>query len=114
MVGAWCERFYFWNIAKFVRPPYRQGYDPGTFSRHNALISGTKMRDAVAAENIMGDHVRVPGHGFMVLCYDEHLGCVWSIEGNYGNRVAMTKRSVGGSWSLGRLTEEMLMPEDGA
>lgn len=114
VVGAWCERFYFWNIAKFVLPPYRTGYTPSTFSRFGALVSGSTAKEAVTHDNAMGDHVRISGHGFMVLCYDKDLNQVWCIEGNYGNRVVITKRSLSGGWSLGRLNEEMLLPEDGA
>ena len=61
--------------------------------------------------NVMGDHVRIQGHGFMVLSYDHHLGKVWTIEGNFGNRAVLTSRQVQDHWSVGTLVESMLREE---
>jgi len=108
VVGRWCERFYSWNILKYVRSAVLSGYSSTTFSRYNALFSGRTMRNIVETENIMGDHVRIRDHGFMVLSYDRHLGQVWTVEGNYGSRVVLTRRSVSNYWSLGRIVPDML------
>jgi hypothetical protein len=107
-VGRWCEMFYNWNIFKLINTPFRYGYDSRTFSRHDALISGAKLREIARDGNIMGDHVRIANHGFMVLSYDRYLGEVWTIEGNYGNSVVLTRRRVQDHWSVGTLTESML------
>jgi hypothetical protein len=112
VVGRWCERFYFWNVLGRVRTPYPNSYSSTVFSRHNALFSGRTMRNMVQTENVMGDHVRISGHGFMVLSYDKHYGQAWTIEGNFGNRVVLTRRYVSDYWSLGRIVPTMLL-EDG-
>ncbi|MFV1966205.1 MAG: hypothetical protein ACC628_12340 [Pirellulaceae bacterium] len=111
VVGLWCERFYWWNFAKRFRTPYPRGYDVRTFSRHNAIVSGRAYRAMARNGNIIGDHVRVSGHGFMVLSYDEHLEQAWTIEGNFGNRVVLTRRHVRNDWSVGTLVESMLKEE---
>jgi hypothetical protein len=112
LVGRWCERFYSWNIDEHVYTAYRNGYDPRTFSRHGALMSGSEWREVAEKQNIMGDHIRIQGHGFMVLSYDEDLGQAWTIEGNFGNTVALTNRRIQNYWSVGTLVEGMLREED--
>ncbi len=109
VVGRWCERFYFWNILNHVRTPFRTSYSSTTFSRHNALFTGRRMRNMVQNQNVMGDHIRIRDHGFMVLSYDKHLGQAWTIEGNFGNRVVLTRRYVSDYWSLGTIVPSMLL-----
>jgi hypothetical protein len=112
VVGRWCERFYWWNFVEGFSTPYPYGYDVRTFSRHGALVSGQALRETARDGNIMGDHVRISGHGFMVLAYDEHLGQAWTIEGNYGNRAVLAQRTVQNYWSVGKLVESMLKAEE--
>lgn len=107
-VGRWCEMFYNWNIFKIINTPFRYGYDSRTFSQYDALISGARLREIARDGNVMGDHVRISNHGFMVLSYDKYLGEVWTIEGNYGNRAVLTRRRVQDHWSVGTLTDSML------
>ena len=111
VVGRWCERFYFWNILKHVRTPFQTSYSSTVFSRHNALFTGRTMRNMVQNQNVMGDHIRIRDHGFMVLSYDKHLGQAWTIEGNYGNRVVLTRRYVSDYWSLGTIVPSMLLED---
>ena len=47
----------------------------------------------------------------MVLSYDKHLGQAWTIEGNYGNRVVLTRRYVSDYWSLGTIVPSMLLED---
>jgi hypothetical protein len=112
VVGRWCERFYWWNFVEGFSTPYSYGYDVRTFSRHGALVSGQELRETARDGNIMGDHVRIQGHGFMVLSYDEHLGQAWTIEGNFGNRAVLAQRTVQNYWSVGKLVESMLKAEE--
>jgi len=112
LVGRWCERFYVWNIFRHFKTHSRYGYDTRTFSQHNAIVSGKRLRKMSREGNIMGDHVRVRGHGFMVLCYDRHLDQVWTIEGNVNNRVVLDVRRIQDYWSVGTLVESMLKEDD--
>ena len=66
----------------------------------------------VKKSRIHGDYVRIPGHSFMLLAYDPKIQKAWTIEGNYGNRVVLTRRSVQSHWSLGNLVPEMLREEE--
>jgi hypothetical protein len=108
VVGRWCERFYCWNILEHVNTPFSTSYSPSIFSRHGALFSGGVIRRLMHNSDVMGAHVRTSDHGFMVLAYDRHLGQVWTIEGNYGNRVVLTRRYPSDYWSLGTIVESML------
>jgi hypothetical protein len=65
----------------------------------------------VQNQNVMGDHVRIRDHGFMILCYDKHFGQAWTIEGNFGNRVVLTRRNVSDYWSLGTIVPSMLLED---
>jgi hypothetical protein len=114
VVGRWCERFYCWNILEHVHTPFRTSYSPTIFSRHGALFSGGVIRRLMQNQGTMGAHVRTSNHGFMVLAYDRHLGQVWTIEGNFNNRVVLTRRRPSDYWSLGTIVESMLKepPED--
>ena len=52
---------------------------------------------------IHGDYVRVPGHTFMVLGYDDKTGHVWTMEANFGHTIEVAQRQIGSGWSVGHL-----------
>lgn len=68
--------------------------------------SGGHIPELMEADGIHGDYVRIPGHTFMLLAYDEEAGQVWTMEANFNHTIEVCRRSVGSGWTVGHLEPE--------
>lgn len=62
---------------------------------------------------MMADMIRYEGtsqgtHTFMIISYDVATKSLWTVEGNYNNRVMRLKRGVSGAWNHGFLVESQV------
>jgi hypothetical protein len=104
--GGWCVEFIRWNHLPFLKN--MSWFSASEWSRYNARYSGGQIVSMAEKEAIHGDYIRMSGHSFVLLAYDKNLGKVWTIEGNYNNRVLISTRSVSSGWMYGHLTAPMI------
>lgn len=108
--GGWCDRFYTWaaNLEFKVRNQYSA---QSLFSQYNALGDAQRITEMGIAENLAGDFIRYEGtfqgtHTFMVVAYDVATKQLWTVEGNFNNRVMRNQRKIYSPWMHGHLIEE--------
>lgn len=111
--GGWCDAFYVW-AAHGPFTVSENDYGPDWFDANGAL-SNTSVADVGKRESVIGDMIRydalfVGMHTFMVVTYDQDTGHVWSVEGNYNNRVMRDEHELNSVWRLGHLSPALLSP----
>ncbi len=80
------------------------------FGGRTPFRSGGDIEEIAKEDAIHADYVRIPGHSFMLLAYDEENGQVWTMEGNFGRSIEIAIRSVGSGWTVGHLQDEHIRP----
>ena|GEM_PF-2893754 len=110
--GGWCDRFYSWSASEMTSLKY-PNYAPSYFQRNGGLASAADIKERGARESLAGDMVRydamfLGNHTFMIIAFDQATGGLWTVEGNFNNRVMRSQRQVEGAFKLGHLTEAML------
>jgi hypothetical protein len=107
-----CHAYYCWAVGKTTTSDGNGWANPGLlFGGNVPYRSGGDIPELAAKGSIHGDYVRVPGHTFMLLAYDEKLGQVWTMEGNFNRSIEIALRPVGPGWTVGPLQEEHMRPE---
>jgi len=107
-----CHAYYLWATGFCtVGASYGQANLGRLFSGRTPYRGGSEIDDITRDEPIHGDYVRIPGHTFMLLAYDEHLGQVWTMEGNFGRSIEIANRAVGSGWQFGHLAAEHIRPD---
>lgn len=102
-----CHAYYLWATGFCtVGAHYGQANLGELFGGQTPYRGGGAISELAKEEPIHGDYVRIPGHTFMLLAYDENLGRVWTMEGNFGRSIEIAIRSVGSGWQVGHLAEE--------
>ena len=102
-----CHAYYLWATGFCtVGACYGQANLGALFGGRTPYRGGGAIPDLTKKEPIHGDYVRIPGHTFMLLAYDENLGRVWTMEGNFGRSIEIAIRPVGSGWTVGHLAEE--------
>ncbi len=102
-----CHAYYVWATGFCtVGARYGQANLGALFGGRTPYRGGGAISELTKEEPIHGDYVRIPGHTFMLLAYDENLGRVWTMEGNFGHSIEIAIRSVGSGWQVGHLAEE--------
>ncbi len=102
-----CHAYYLWATGFCtVGASYGQANLGRLFRGQTPYRGGSEIDDVTDEEPIHGDYVRIPGHTFMLLAYDENLGQVWTMEGNFGRSIEIAIRSVGSGWQFGHLAAE--------
>jgi hypothetical protein len=110
--GSWCDRFYTWVISKDFKAS--MNYSASMFFRqHKALQNASKIPGQAASKSMMADLIRYEGtsqgtHTFMIISYDVATKSLWTVEGNYNNRVMRLKRGVSSAWNHGFLVESQV------
>jgi hypothetical protein len=104
-----CHAYYLWATGAHTVGATRGQANLGRLFR--VFRSGSEIRHLTQEAPIHGDYVRIPGHTFMLLAYDEHLGKVWTMEGNFGSSIEIALRSVGSGWQVGHLDEQDIRPD---
>lgn len=112
-----CHAYYLWATSAHTVGASRGQANLARLFR--VFRNGSEIRQLNQQAPIHGDYVRIPGHTFMLLAYDEHLGKVWTMEGNFGSSIEIALRSVGSGWQVGHLGEEdvradVFEPDDAA
>jgi len=113
-----CHAYYLWATGFCtVGARYGQANLGALFGGRTPYRGGGAICELTKEEPVHGDYVRIPGHTFMLLAYDENLGRVWTMEGNFGRSIEIAIRSVGSGWQVGHLAEEhirsdALVPEE--
>ena len=106
-----CHAYYLWATGAYTVGASRGQTNLGRLFRGlTPFRNGTEIRQLTREAPIHGDYVRIPGHTFMLLAYDEHLGRVWTMEGNFGSSIEIALRPVGSGWQVGHLAEEHICP----
>ena len=102
-----CHAYYLWATGFCtVGARYSQANLGALFGGQTPYRGGGAISELTKQESIHGDYVRIPGHTFMLLAYDENLGRVWTMEGNFGRSIEIAIRSVSSGWTVGHLAEE--------
>jgi hypothetical protein len=83
-----------------------QLFDGGSGYHDGSHVPGLAVKGA-----IHGDYVRVPGHSFMLLAYDQKQQQAWTMEGNFNSTVEVAVRSIDYGWTVGHLREEHVRAE---
>lgn len=110
--GSWCDRFYTWVVAKDFK--VQNVYSASSFFRqHRAIQNASKIPSLAPTKSMMADMIRYEGtsqgtHTFMIISYDVATKSLWTVEGNYNNRVMRLKRGVSGAWNHGFLVESQV------
>lgn len=104
---SWCVEFVRWNHLPFLQESM-EWFSPTEFRRFSADFSGGDIIRIAGQEPIHGDYVRIPGHSFLLLAYDQKTQKVWTIEGNFSNRVEIHTRSISSGWQVGHIVGPML------
>jgi hypothetical protein len=110
--GSWCDRFYTWVVAKDFK--VSNAYSASSFFRqHRAIQNASKIPALAPNKSMMADMIRYEGtsqgtHTLMIIAYDVATKSIWTVEGNYNNRVMRLKRGVSSSWNHGFLVESQV------
>jgi hypothetical protein len=110
--GSWCDRFYTWAVSKDFK--VSNAYSASSFFRqHRAIQNASKIPALAPTKSMMGDMIRYEGtsqgtHTLMIIAYDLATKSIWTVEGNYNNRVMRLKRGVSSSWNHGFLVESQV------
>lgn len=108
--GGWCDRFYTWAAALEFK--VRNQYSAQSFfHQYNALGDANRIPELGVSENLAGDFIRYEGtsqgtHTFMVVAYDTATKQLWSVEGNFNNRVMRNQRKIYSPWMHGHLIDD--------
>ena len=54
------------------------------------------------------DAMFLGNHTFMIVAFDKATGKLWTVEGNFNNRVMRSDRDVESAFKLGHLKESMV------
>jgi hypothetical protein len=73
--------------------------------------NGSHIKGLTEEKPIHADYVRMPGHTFMLLAYDEDRHEVLTMEANFNHSIAVVIRSVSSGWTVGHLEEDGLRPD---
>ena len=107
--GSWCDRFYTWAVGKDFR--LSSPYSAKTFFyQYKSLGNASRIPSMAKSESVMGDLIRYEGtslgtHTLMIVSYDEAIKSIWTVEGNFNNRVMRLKRGISSGWMHGHLVE---------
>lgn len=110
--GSWCDRFYTWVASKDFK--VSNAYSASSFFRqHRAIQNASKIPSQAPTKSMMADMIRYEGtsqgtHTFMIVSYDVATKSLWTVEGNYNNRVMRLKRGVSSAWNHGFLVESQV------
>lgn len=110
--GSWCDRFYTWIASKDFK--VSNSYSASSFFRqHRAIQNASKIPGQAPTKSMMADMIRYEGtsqgtHTFMIISYDVATKSLWTVEGNYNNRVMRLKRGVSSSWNHGFLVNSQV------
>ena len=110
--GSWCDRFYTWAVSKDFK--VTNSYSASSFFRqHRAIQNASKIPSLAANKSMMADMIRYEGtsqgtHTLMIIAYDVATKSIWTVEGNYNNRVMRLKRGVSSAWNHGFLVESQV------
>jgi hypothetical protein len=110
--GSWCDRFYTWVASKDFK--VSNVYSASSFFRqHRAIQNASKIPSQAPTKSMMADMIRYEGtsqgtHTFMIVSYDVATKSLWTVEGNYNNRVMRLKRGVSSAWNHGFLVESQV------
>ncbi|MBY0371776.1 hypothetical protein K2X33_13920 [bacterium] len=85
--GGWCSAFAWWNI-------HRVGNGGMVQKNINDLIARSK-----AGVGLHGAYISWAGHYGLALAWDEDRRQLWTVEGNFNNRVMMLQRGSGGGFT---------------
>ena len=80
------------------------------FSQYKSLGNASRIPTLAKTKSVTGDLIRYEGtnlgtHTLMIIAYDAALKSIWTVEGNYNNRVMRLKRGVSSGWMHGHLIE---------
>lgn len=104
MPGGWCGLFPQW-----CSKPYIKVFDEEPSDSYSA--AGTYFRSfqtPAPGEAIHGNYGLLNAHKFTVLGYSPKSGNVYTVEGNFGNRVGLNVRSTGEFHGYGKINEKIL------
>lgn len=110
--GSWCDRFYVWAVSKDFK--VSNSYSASSFFRsHRAIQNASKIPALAPKKSMMADMIRYEGtsqgtHTLMIISYDVATKSIWTVEGNYNNRVMRLKRGVSSAWNHGFLVESQV------
>jgi len=104
-----CHAYYCWATG-LCTVNARNGWS-NPDSLFGAFHGSGDVPGLMKAEGIHGDYVRVPGHTFMLLAYDEAAGQVWTMEANFNSTIEVCLRSLGSGWSVGHLAEHHILSD---
>lgn len=107
--GSWCDRFYTWAVAKDFKLTHAYSAK-SFFSQYRTLGNASRIPNLAKTKSVTGDLIRYEGtsqgtHTLMIIAYDEALKSIWTVEGNYNNRVMRLKRGLSSGWMHGHLIE---------
>jgi len=101
-----CYAYYMWATGFCTKgATYGQTNLWTLFDDNTPFNYGSDIAGLAAKNPIHGDYVRMPGHSFMLLAYDEENKRVWTMEGNYGATIEIVTRYVDPGWTVGHLRE---------
>ena len=107
-----CYAYYMWATgfctkgASGGQTQLWQLFDGGSGYHDGSHVPGLALKEA-----IHGDYVRIPGHSFMLLAYDQEQQVAWTMEGNFNSTVEVAIRSIDYGWTVGHLRKEHVRAE---
>lgn len=105
-----CHDYYRWATAPAT---VGASYGRANLGRlfNGRYRNGGHIKEITDETPIHADYVRMPGHTFMLLAYDEDRHEVLTMEANFNHSIAVVIRSVSSGWTVGHLEEENLRPD---
>ena len=109
---SWCDHFYSWAASKDFK--VRSGNSsPDFFRQYHSLGDARKIPSLAQTESMTADMIRYEGtsegtHTFMIIAYDVASKTLWTVEGNFNDRVMRRQRNINSPWMHGHLSESQL------
>ena len=106
-----CYAYYMWATG-FCTVGAQDGRTQlwSLFGNEVPYHNGGQIAALAKTRPIQADYVRIPGHSFMLLSYDQKRGQAWTMEGNFNSTVEVVVRSVDSGWTVGHLRERHIRP----
>jgi hypothetical protein len=106
-----CHAYYCWALSSCTVGAFRERANLGRlFGSDVPYHRGSDISELAAGGPVAADYVRIPGHTFMILAYDQKQNEVWTMESNFNRSIEVAIRPVGSYWTVGHLVEEHIAP----
>ncbi|MBY0369795.1 hypothetical protein K2X33_03850 [bacterium] len=113
--NGWCGIFQRDFFERFTRAYDYTGNDEPSngFKHHSEYVNGKSLPDFAAAGPVHGFYgYRDGGHKFMILGYSLDTGVLYSLDGNFGNRVAIVEKGLDQLTAFGVVNDALAWEEN--